>query len=470
MPLGITEEIIARQPPEAQAIIRGLLAEIVALKARIEKLERQVKGKTPQNSSLPPSTQHPHARPQPPKRKSKKKRGGQPGHEKHERPLIPSAQCDDVLPLRPTECRRCGAKLSGNDPEPLRHQVWEVPEIQPIVTEYQRHRLRCPCCGETTCAELPLGVPQGQSGPRLMAFVALLMAFYRQSKRRTAEFLSTLLGQPCSASLSVKIQNQVTTALRPSYEALAAQLPAQEQLNIDETGTKEANGKAWLWTFVARLFTVFAVRATREATALGAFLGETFQGIVTCDRAKMYWQVERLQWCWAHLKRDFQAIIDGGDSRAKHLGQRLRRATCTLFEHWADYRGGRISRAALLRRMGPVRRTVERLLLRGTRSGSRNVRGTCRELYEHRQWLWTFLSHEGVEPTDNAGERSLRHAVIWRKLSFGTQSASGSRFVETMLTVIETCRQQRHNVFAFLTAAVDSHLAHQPAPSLLTRV
>ncbi len=470
MSLEITEEIIARQPPEAQAIIRLLLAKIGELEARIEELERRMKGKTPQNSSLPPSTQHPHARPQPPRRKSKKRRGGQPGHEKHERPLIPTEQCDEAQPLRPTECRRCGAKLSGSDPEPLRHQVWELPEIKPIVTEYQRHRLTCPACGETTCAELPAGVPQGQSGPRLMAFVALLMAYYRQSKRRTADFLGTLLGQPCCPSLTVKIQNQVTAAVRPSYEALAGQLPAQEQLSIDETGTKEANGKAWLWTFVARLFTVFAVRPTREATALTAFLGEAFHGIVNCDRAKMYWHLGCLQWCWAHLNRDFQAMIDSGDPRAKHLGFRLRRATCELFEHWADYRAGKISRAALLRRMGPVRRKVECLLLRGTQCGHADTRGTCRELYEHRQWLWMFLRREGVEPTNNAGERSLRHAVIWRKLSFGTQSASGSRFVETMLTVIETCRQQRRNVFTFLTHAAEAHLTHQPAPSLLPAV
>jgi transposase len=117
--------------------------------------------------------------------------------------------------------------------------------------------------------------------------------------------------------------------------------------------------------------------------------------------------------------------------------------------------------------MGPVRRKVEGLLLRGTRCGHAGTRGTCRELHAHRAWLWTFLRHEGVEPTNNAGERALRHAVIWRKLSFGTQSAVGSRFVETMLTVIETCRQQRRNTFAYLTAAVQAHLAGQPAPSLL---
>jgi len=462
IPLAIPPELEAEMTPAVRAFVESLLE-------RIRKLEARV-GLNPQNSSLPPSTRHPHARPQPPKRKSKKKRGGQPGHEKHERALIPTDQCDGVQPLRPTQCRRCGEKLSGSDAEPLRHQVWELPEIQPHVTEYQRHRLTCPSCGETTCAELPVGVPQGQSGPRLMAFTALLMAFYRQSKRRTAEFLGTLLGQPCCPSLTVKIQNQVTAAVRPSYEVLAAELPAQEQLSIDETGTKEENGKAWLWTFVARLFTVFAVRATREATALTTFLGEGFRGVVNCDRAKMYWHLGCLQWCWAHLRRDFQAMIDGGDRRAKHLGWRLRRATCELFEHWADYRAGKISRAALLRRMGPVRRKVECLLLRGTESANPDARGTCRELYDHRQWLWMFLRHEGIEPTNNAGERSLRHAVIWRKLSFGTQSASGSRFVETMLTVIETCRQQRRNVFAFLTHAVEAHLAHQPAPSLLSRV
>jgi len=470
MSLNVTEETIARQPPTAQAIIRALLARVAEMEAELQELQRQVKGKTPQNSSLPPSTQHPHAKPGARKRKSKKKRGGQPGHKKHERPLIPTDECDDVQPLKPSECRRCGEKLLGSDAEPLRHQVWELPEIKPQVTEYQRHRLACPCCGETTCAQLPAGVPQGQSGPRLMAFTGLLMAYYRQSKRRTAEFLSTLLGQPCCAALTVKMQTQVAAALRPSYEELAAQLPVQEHVSADETPTKERNGKAWLWTFVARTFTVFAVRATRAATALDDLLTDKFGGIVTCDRAKMYWRAKRLQWCWAHLKRDFQALIDGGDGQAKRLGYDLRRATRKLFEHWDNYRDGTITRAAFVRRMAPVRREVERLLLRGAESGNRRIQGMCRELYDHRDWLWTFVRHEEIEPTNNAAERSLRHAVIWRKLSFGTQSAGGSRFVETMLTVIETCRQQHRSAFAFVTDAVEAHLAHQPTPSLLSGV
>ncbi len=470
MDLVITEELIAQQPPEAQEIIRALLARLAKVEAELEVLRRQGPGKTPQNSSLPPSTQHPHAKPPRKQRKSKRRRGGQPGHPKHARPLVPTDQCDDVQSLKPAACRRCGGKLSGSDPAPLRHQVWELPEIKPHITEYQRHRLACPCCGETTCAPLPPGVPEGQSGPRLMAFTALLMAYYRQSKRRTAEFLETLLGQPCSPGLAVKIQTQVTAAARPAYEEAVAALPDQPHLNADETGTKENNTKAWLWTFVARTFTVFAVRASRAATAVDHLLTSTFRGIVTCDRAKMYWRAGRLQWCWAHLKRDFQGLIDRGDPQARRLGYDLRRMTCKLFEHWGHYRDGTISRAAFVRRMAPVRREVERLLQRGIASGNKSLVGMCRELYEHRDWLWMFVRHEGIEPTNNAGERALRHAVIWRKLSFGTQSANGSRFVETMLTVIETCRQQRRSTLEYLTATMEAHFAGRKTPSLLSRV
>jgi transposase len=470
MDLVITEELIARQTPEAQQIILALLARMAKLEAELETLRRQGPGKTPQNSSLPPSTLHPHAKPPRKKRKSKKRRGGQPGHPKHQRALIPTDQCNQVHSLKPKACRRCGEKLSGTDPEPLRHQVWELPEIKAFVTEYQQHRLPCACCGETTCATLPPGVPQGQSGPRLMAFTALLMAYYRQSKRRTAEFLETLLGQPCSPGLTVKIQNQVTEAARPSYDELVAALPTQTHLNADETGTKESNTKAWLWTFVASMFTVFAVRATRAATAVDQLITDAFSGIVTCDRAKMYWRVGRIQWCWAHLKRDFQGLIDRGDSQTKRLGYDLRRMTCKLFEHWQQYRDGTISRAAFVRRMAPVRREVERLLLRGINTGNKSLVGICQELYAHREWLWMFVRHEGIEPTNNAGERALRHAVIWRKLSFGTQSAKGSRFVETMLTVIETCRQQNRNTFEYLTATMEARLSGRPAPSLLPRV
>ena len=462
----ITPEQLAALPPEIRALVRAIIdhyeQQLAELKAELAGLR-----KTPQNSSLPPSSQHPHAKPPIAKPRSKKKSGGQPGHPKHERALIPTEQCSEVVSRKPAACRRCGGQLTGNDPLPLRHQVWELPEIKPLVTEYQLHRLFCPGCGVTTCGRLPPGVPASQAGPRLVALTALLMGCFRQSKRRVALFLEQVLGQPCSPGWVVKLQKQATAALQSPYDQLAKQLPTEDQLGIDETPTKEGSAKAWLWGFVATTFTVFAIRTSRAATILGDLLTEQFSGVVNCDRAKMYWCLGRLQWCWAHLKRDFQALIDDQDQQVKRLGRDLMRPTKAMFRHWARYRDGTITRRGFERLMKPIRREVEALLLRGLFSGNARLMGMCQELYDHRDWLWAFVEIEGLEPTNNASERALRHAVIWRKLSFGTQSVHGSRFVETMLTVVETCRQQSRNTFAFITAAVQAHFSNQSAPGLL---
>ena len=455
----IPEEVIAGQPPEAQAIIRILLAKIAELEARLNK--------SPRNSSLPPSSEHPHAKPSQQRDKSGRKPGGQPGHPKHERALIPTDQCQAVVTVKPESCRRCGEPLAGSDSEALRHQVWDLPEIVPWVTEYQLHRLVCPHCRGTTCAQLPPGVPHGQAGPRLIALTALLMGCFKQSKRRVALFLEQVLNQPCSPGWVVKLQNQATAALTPAYEELAAQLPTEPVLGIDESPTKEARLKSWLWTFVAGSYTVFALRTTRAATVLQELLTDAFDGVVNCDRAKMYWNKGRLQWCWAHLKRDFQALIDHPDHQVKRLGRDLMRPTRELFRHWARCRDGTITRVGMLRLMRPIREEIDGLLLRGVFSGNPKLVGMCNPLYDHRDWLWTFLDVEGVEPTNNVSERALRPAVIWRKLSFGTQSAKGSRFVETILTVVETCHRQSRNSFEYLTTAITAHFADQTAPSLL---
>jgi transposase len=474
--LPITPEQIAALPPEFRALLQaviehyerriaGLEAELSAVRAELEATK-----KTPRNSSLPPSTEHPHAKPAPPKTRSGKKRGGQPGHPKHERTLIPTEQCQRVVQCVPGACRRCGAALTGRDPQPRRHQVWDIPEIKPLVDEYQLHRLTCPHCRESTCAQLPPGVPESQAGPRLVALNALLMGCFKQSKRRVALFLEQVLNQPCSPGWVVKLQNQATEALTPAYEELAAQLPTEKVLGIDESPTKQARQKSWLWTFVAASYTFFALRTTRAATVLEDLLTETYQGVVNCDRAKMYWNKGRLQWCWAHLKRDFQALIDHPHPQVKRLGWDLMRPTKELFRHWARCRDGTLSRAEMLRLMKPIREQIDHLLLRGVFSGNKKLIGMCEPLYDHRDWLWTFLDVEGVEPTNNVSERALRPAVIWRKLSFGTQSAKGSRFVETILTVVETCHRQSKNSFEYLTTAIQAHFARQKPPSLLAGV
>ena len=294
------------------------------------------------------------------------------------------------------------------------------------------------------------------------------MACFRQSKRRAAQFLSLILNQPASAGWMVLLQNRAAEAVKPAYDELAEQLAEQAVMNIDESPTKEGQAKAWVWTFVAVSFTFFACRTSRAADVLKDLLGASYRGIIHCDRARMYWCFGRLQWCWAHLKRDFQALIDSPCGTKKRLGHDLMKPTKELFALWKKVRDGTISRRTFQRRMRPIRQRVDALLLRGYYNAL--THGFCKELVEHGEHLWTFLDVEGVQPTNNAAEQALRHAVIWRKLSFGTQSPSGSQFVERMLTVIETCRRQRRNVYSWLVETVQAQFNQQSAPSLMSTV
>jgi transposase len=472
----ISEEMLAALDPDAQRLIRAIVtyyeARIADYEARIEKyeerideLERRV-GQNPSNSSLPPSTQHPHAKPQPKRKKSKRKPGGQPGHPRHERALVPPEQVTETVPLVPANCRRCGHPLCGADPEPLRHQVWELPEIKPIITEYRRHRLACEHCGTSTCGELPDGVPTGQSGPRLVALVNLLMGCFRQSKRRTALFLESVLNIPCSEGWVVKMQNLGRAALRPCYDELAMELRRAEAVNLDETGTKQASRKGWIWVAATTTFTLFAVKLTRAAQVVCELLGTDFGGIITTDRYGGYNNYQRRQVCWAHLLRDFQSLIDTGGT-AKRIGERLKEIADELFHHWHRARDGTIARGTMRRNVRNLKYPLWEVLEEGQQCSHARTAALCRNLFDRFDELWMFLEHPDVEPTNNAAERALRHAVIWRKLSFGTQSDSGSRFVETLLTVIETCRQQDRDVQTFVTQAITAHWTGQPSPSLL---
>jgi transposase len=454
MSLEITEDLIARQPPESQAIIRVLIAKIEALEARLNKTSR--------NSSKPPSSGHPHAKPGLQKKaKSKRQRGGQHGHKQFERTLIPAAECEAVIPCKPGTCRGCGKTLRGTDAEPLRQQVWDV-EIHPVVTEYQQHRLTCCGCGIATCGTLPATVT-GRTGPVLASLLVLMTSWFRVSRRKAAMFSNDICQVPCSAGHVSHLEARATAALEPVYNELVQALPEQSNLAVDETPFKRGTVKTWLWTFVATGFTVFVLRPTRKAVVLTSTLGGDFSGSINCDRAKMYFQHEVLQWCWAHLKRDFQALVDSPDRQLKRLGHDLLRETKTLFAEYAKCRDGTITHETLRRNLRPVRRKVEALLLRGFGTGAR---GMCKELYTHKEHLWTFLRDPDVEPTNNAAERSLRHGVIWRKLSFGTQSERGDRFVETMLTIIETCRQQKRNVLQFVIQVIGQASSTCPTTSL----
>ena len=460
--LTIPAELGAEMTPAVRAFVEQLLRRIAALEVQV--------GQTPQNSSLPPSTQHPHAKPPSGLPKSSKPSGGQPGHRKHERTLIPAEQCDRIIPYKPANCRGCGAKLKGQDLEPLRHQVWEIPLPKPVVVEHQRHRLTC-VCGCTTCGTLPEDVPAHTSGPRLVATTAILMGLFRQSKRRTALALETLFGVPCSRGLVVKQQQRATAALRPCYDELTAALPQAPAVCCDETPFKQGTSKAWLWVAIAATFSVFTIRLSRAATVPISLLGEEFAGAISTDRYAAYNNFNaRRQICWAHLKRDIQSLIDAGGDGAK-IGERLMASLRDMFHYWHRYRDGTIQRQTMRNNIRKhCQWTVWETLEDGQRSPHAPTATLCGDLFQRFDQLWMFLDHPGLEPTNNRAERSLRHAVIWRKLSHGTQSESGSRFVETLLSIIETCRQQQRNAIDFIAAAIEAHALVRPAPKLLNGV
>ena len=226
--------------------IEELLAQNAALSAHVEKLTARVVEledklrKSSRNSSKPPSSDGPKAPPRPKKPPSGRKPGGQPGHERHERPMVPPEEVDERVVLKPRCCGECGERLSGTDATPHRHQVFELPQVRPVITEYEQHTLRCPC-GAVTAAELPKGVPTGSFGPSVTALVALLTGVYRLSKRAVPEILRDLFGLSMSVGAVIGCQKQASDALAVPY-ALAL------QASLDEP-VKHADGAPPLrWT------------------------------------------------------------------------------------------------------------------------------------------------------------------------------------------------------------------------------
>jgi transposase len=468
-------------PPEAQAALqaawdslRAQVAQIPALQDRIAELEAKIRqlearlGLNSTNSSKPPSSDPIGLKRRPPTTPSRRKRGGQPGHPKAFRPLVSPEKLRSSRDCKPTACRRCGHALLGEDPSPLIHQVAELPKIEPIVDEYRLHRLACPDCGETTCGALPEGVPTVRFGPYLQAVLATLAGAYRLSKRPIQQLAGDLFGLSISTGMISKLERRSAQALAAPYQELADSVHQAEVVNIDETGWREDRRKAWLWVAVTAWATVFTIAARRTAEVARTLLGAKEDQVVGSDRFRSYnwlaafWR----QICWSHLRRDFQAMIDRG-GEAEVIGRRLMKLSNRIFGFWHRSRDGTLERGEMRERILRLRPDVRRALEDGSVCPCATTAGTCAEILRVEAGLWNFVWFPGVEPTNNAPERALRHAVIWRRISGGTDSAGGSRFVERMLTVVATCRQQGRDVLAYLTSCFDAHRKGHAIPSLL---
>jgi transposase len=466
--IPLPREIWEHIPPEAQVYIRALESRVAALEATVQQLREQVQ-QTSRTSSRPPSSDPPQALGQRPRREPTGRRpGGQPGHEGQARALVPVEEVDVVVPVKPERCHHCQHLLQGEDPQPQRHQVTEIPPMKPVVTEYQLHRLVCPACGEETRAEVPAGVPTGGFGPRVQAITALCTGAYHLSKRTTQRALEEMFGVQMGLGTIATLEHATVQAVAEPVAEARAYVQRQPAAYLDETGWREGQQRAWLWTAVTEWVTVFVVRASRGGKVAQELLGERFWGWLVTDRWSAYtwYPAWRRQVCWAHLLRDIAAMSERG-GRSREIGEALQVQARQMFQWWHRVREGTLAHRTFASSMWPVRQEVERLLDVGQTCGVPKTEGTCRELLKLRQALWTFVRHDGVEPTNNAAERAIRPGVLWRKGSFGTQSAEGSRFVEAMMTVVATLKQQHRHVLAYVTAACEAALCGQPAPSLL---
>lgn len=452
-------------------IIAELTRLVEVQSKRIEELEKQVAelterlSRSSRNSSKPPSSDPPWTG-KPPKRKGKRKRGGQSGHPKHSRPKVPAEDVSEFHEVKPETCQLCGCGLSGTDPEPLVHQVTELPEPKPVVTEYHLHRLRCEHCGASTRASLPKGVPQSAFGPRLIAALGLLTSRFKVSKRGAKAFFAEVFGIQMALGSVSKQERRLSQAIAPPVAAAAAWVQRQGVANVDETGWREAGRKAWLWTAVTPQVTVYQVSARRSRASLTQLIGADWSGILGSDRFSAYSHLPERQLCWAHMSRDFLAMSER-PAESHQVGRKLLALTRWIFRDWYRFRQGQLQRNTLMRRLAPRAVRFEELLAEGVACEQPRTAATCAELSAVAKHAFTFAWADGVEPTNNSAERSLRLAVQWRKQSLGTQSEHGSRFVERTLTCSTSLEQQQRSIYKFFEDALMALAFSTAPPSLL---
>jgi transposase len=472
---------LAERVSEQQKQIVDAEKQIVDAEKQIVDLERQLalRQQNSTNSSKPPSSDglagEPRERGR--RKKSRRKAGGQPGHRGAHRPLVPAEKVDEIRPLLPQRCRHCGHALPTHieqvqtTGEPQRHQVSELPPIQARTIEYQCHRVICPECGESTRATVPEEAT-GHFGPQLTALIAYLTVVCRMPRRVVEALLGQVLGIDISLGSTQKCWEEASQAVAAPCRELEQQLKDEPVLNVDETGWRTNGAKRFLWAFVAARYVVYTVAATRGSEVLTRLLGAVFQGILCSDRFSAYLKYHsgKAQFCWAHLKRNLLGIVEFTKSSAVErfcrdaLAQHAR-----LFRLWHKFRGGQIDRRQLLLRSIPIQKRIFALAERHLDSPHREVRNLATALFEHNGRLFTFLEHEGVEPTNNSAERALRTGVQWRKICFGNRSANGELATSRLLTVAETCDLQRLNTLAYLSTAIVCHRSRKPAASLLHR-
>jgi transposase len=458
-------------PVQACPQCTELLKRVAELEALVRGLQERL-NQNSSNSSIPPSA-NPLGAPKPVvKAPSGRKPGGQKGHPGHHRHRLPPERVNKIVPYVPTICTECQAPLPAEpgpgDPEPSWHQVAELPELAAIVTEHQGHARTCPCCGHLNRGQIPLEIRAHVIGPRLAAVMSYFSGRHHTGRRAVEEIVETVFEVPTSLGSISTLEAETCAALASPYQEAQTAVHEAPVKNTDESGWSEKGQKRWLWTAATATVAFFVIHLRRSFEGLQALLGETIAGIVCSDRWSAYSKLplEQRQICWAHLKRDFQKLIDRGGP-AEAIGRVGLDVVECLFADWWSFRRGELDQPGLQARLDPIARELQGVLEQGRACADSKAATFCANLLSLYPALWLFAAIEGVEPTNNHAERILRLGVLWRKNAFGCHSAEGCRFVERMLTVVQTLRLQKRPVLDYLYRAIVAHRAGLPAPQLL---
>ena len=468
---------------ELAGLVERLTAQTRLLEERVRRLEEQSR-QSSRTGSKPPSEDPPKTRQQRraearakakelfARDREKRSAGGQSGHEGAGRSLAPEDQVNEFVNHYPERCRGCGHEFAEAEKVPSRRpgrrQVAELPPITVLVTEHRSHRLRCPCCKRKTTAMFPTAVAASPFGPRLQAAVLTLTARNRISRRDMSELARELFGVSLSVGAADAICQRGSTALAEPHEALVASVLQAPAVNVDETGWTTAGVDRTMWTATTPGAAIFRIAENRHRDRLEELLGPDFAGICCSDRWWAYDHIdpESRQACWSHLQRDFRRHAEGLPTQ-KLFGEQGLELTSLLFHAWHDYHEHQ-DRARLQREMAPIQADLRTLLEQAGRKTPKNKyhRRFANNLLKIWPALWTFVTHEGIEPTNNAAERSLRGPVIHRKLSHGTRTPDGERLIERALSASVTCRLQKRSLFAYLTELLAARARGDPLPTL----
>jgi len=417
----------------------------------INKLKEQL-GLNSTNSSLPPSRDLYKVK-QTNKAKSDRKPGGQPGHPGYSYQLLPP---DEVIDCLPEHCH-CGHKLEKID-KFIQDQKIEIPPIKAYVKEYKRWYGYCSACKKKRLAPLPEGVQLDLLGPNTKAIITCLNGFYHNSKRDVQTILKDIFNLDISLGLISDTAKRVNKELAASYQDLKEKITSSPYLHIDETGHKNKGKKGWAWIFTNRETSLLKLSSSRGRQVLKSVLGK-YEGQVISDRygAYTYFEAEKRQICWSHIKRDFERFAHSLNPSLSAKGKRLVELSSEVFGLKKALTREQLEEDFFLKRIKKIKKELEYvfkciLRIRGIPQGHR----VARRILNSFEMLWRFVKDKAIDMTNNLAERQIRKYVTYRKKLLFTWSTWGEEFVERMLSLFLTCRLNNSNSFHQLLQAINS--------------